>query len=43
MQKVFLYREIDRLEFLSVSKDPKNTFEYLENELDISDLSYDGK
>ena len=42
MQKVLLDREIIRLEFLSVSKD-FDVMEYLEKELDISDLSYDGK
>ncbi|RIA93418.1 N-acetyltransferase B complex non catalytic subunit-domain-containing protein [Glomus cerebriforme] len=41
MQKVLVDREVIRLEFLSVSKDLKSAMEYLERELDISDLNYD--
>ncbi|PKC15902.1 TPR-like protein [Rhizophagus irregularis] len=40
-QKVLIDREIIRLEFLSVSKDFKGAIEYLEREIDISDLNYD--
>ncbi|CAG8496188.1 3550_t:CDS:10 [Funneliformis mosseae] len=42
MQRVLLYREIVRLDILSISKDLKNTMEYFERDLDsIIDLSYD--
>ncbi|CAI2168039.1 4025_t:CDS:10 [Funneliformis geosporum] len=42
MQRVLLYREIIRLDILSISKDIKLTMEYLERDLDsVIDLSHD--
>ncbi|GBB94039.1 hypothetical protein RclHR1_02280012 [Rhizophagus clarus] len=41
LQKILIDREIIRLEFLTMSKDFKNIMEYLEKEIDTSDLNYD--